>query len=163
MSPTRLRSGSKAINVVPNEASVDIDCRLLPGQTPDHAVAELARLLEAAGEPAGSFTIESLNPAPLGGAASPFHTPFATACAESLAAVDPGVELVPTLNPFFTDAHHLRQGWGTTTYGLWPWKHTPAAVYDSGVHAIDERVHVDDLAHATAWHIDLLTRWSAAR
>ena len=52
--------GGHNLNVVPSECSVEIDRRLLPGETVDGAFDEIQRALDAAGEPKASFTIERL-------------------------------------------------------------------------------------------------------
>ena len=40
-SPTIVRGGGEAVNVIPSHASVDIDCRILPGHTPDDVRREV--------------------------------------------------------------------------------------------------------------------------
>ncbi len=52
--------GGHNINVVPSECVVEIDRRLLPGETVDDALDEIEAALESAGEPPGSFTVERL-------------------------------------------------------------------------------------------------------
>ena len=55
----------------------------------------------------------------------------------------------------FTDSHHLREAFGTVAYGIWPLRHAPADVLAAGVHGRDERVHIDDLGYAAAFHVDV--------
>ena len=52
--------GGNNLNVVPSECAVEIDRRLLPGETVDEAFDEIQRALEAAGEPQDSFIVERL-------------------------------------------------------------------------------------------------------
>ncbi len=158
LNPTMLEA-STSINVVPGDASVVFDCRLLPGQTIEDALAELDHLLAGADTHADTWSIEPLQATPLGGSQSPHESPLADACRAALAPLDPEAILVPALNPYFTDAHHLRSEWDTTTYGIWPWRHTAHADYDAGIHAVDERVHVDDITYATRFHTNLLADW----
>ncbi len=54
-----IEGGSNA-NVVPARAAMTIDRRLLPSETVDGAFAELEAILQAAGEPPGSWTVERL-------------------------------------------------------------------------------------------------------
>lgn len=56
-----LISGGSNANVVPASCTVVIDRRILPdGETIDGALEEIARVLEGAGEPAGSFSLRRL-------------------------------------------------------------------------------------------------------
>ncbi|MGE0154892.1 MAG: M20 family metallopeptidase [Reyranellaceae bacterium] len=52
--------GGHNTNVVPSLCTVEIDRRLLPGETVPQAYAELERLVNEAGEPAGSYKVEFL-------------------------------------------------------------------------------------------------------
>ncbi len=52
--------GGQNLNVVPSECVVEIDRRLLPGETVDEAIDEIQAALEAAGEPRASFAVERL-------------------------------------------------------------------------------------------------------
>jgi len=52
--------GGHNTNVVPSLCTVEIDRRLLPGETVKQAYAELAALVDQAGEPAGSYKVEFL-------------------------------------------------------------------------------------------------------
>jgi acetylornithine deacetylase/succinyl-diaminopimelate desuccinylase-like protein len=147
IAPTRLH-GSDALNVLPDRASVDCDCRLLPGTTVDELLEELEQAL-------GSdlpYALEVLDQ-PVGGTISSTDSPLFSACAEFLEATDPGAILLPTLCTGFTDSHYMRAAFGSVAYGFWPSSHTPYDIASSTVHGHDERVHVDDLGHATAFHI----------
>ena len=136
------------MNVLPDRASVDCDCRLLPGTTVDELLEELEQAL-------GSdlpYELEVLDQ-PVGGTTSSTDSPLFSACAEFLEATDPGAILLPTLCTGFTDSHYMRAAFGSVAYGFWPSSVTPYAVWASTVHAHDERVHVDDLGYATSFHI----------
>ena len=50
--------GGTNTNVVPSACTVEIDRRLLPDETVAAAFAEIRDIVEAAGEPAGSFSVE---------------------------------------------------------------------------------------------------------
>ena len=52
--------GGHNINVVPSECVVEIDRRLLPGESVDEAMDEIEVALESVGEPETSFTVEKL-------------------------------------------------------------------------------------------------------
>ncbi|MBV9164569.1 MAG: M20/M25/M40 family metallo-hydrolase [Solirubrobacterales bacterium] len=147
IAPTRLH-GSDALNVLPGRASVDCDCRLLPGSTVD----QLCEELELALGTDLPYELEVLD-APVGGTISSTDSALFHACADFLHATDPDAILLPTLCTGFTDSHYLRAAFGSVAYGFWPSFSTPYEVWSSTVHGHNERVHVDDLAHATAFQI----------
>jgi acetylornithine deacetylase/succinyl-diaminopimelate desuccinylase-like protein len=150
IAPTRLR-GSDARNVMPARASVECDCRVLPGTTEAELEAELAAAL-------GTdlpYEIDFLEP-PNGGSISSIDTPLFDLCRRWVDANDPGAILLPTLCTGFTDSHFMRAAFGTVAYGFWPMRHTPYEVAAAGIHSVDERVHVDDLGYATRFHVEAL-------
>jgi acetylornithine deacetylase/succinyl-diaminopimelate desuccinylase-like protein len=147
IAPTRLH-GSDALNVLPDRASVDCDCRLLPGTTVDQLREELE---EALGSDV-PYELEMLDP-PVGGTVSTIDSPLFAACAEFLRANDPDAILLPTLCTGFTDSHYARTAFGSVAYGFWPSSFTPYEVLASTVHAHDERVHVNDLGYAISSHL----------
>jgi acetylornithine deacetylase/succinyl-diaminopimelate desuccinylase-like protein len=142
IAPTRLY-GSAARNVMPGRASVECDCRILPGDTPELLEAELR---DALGTDI-PFEIEFPEP-PVGGSVATVDTPLYRVCQEFLDQRDPGAVLLPTISTGFTDSHFLRSAFGTAAYGFWPVRHTPPEVIYAGVHNRDERIHVDDLGYA---------------
>ena len=147
IAPTRLH-GSEALNVLPDRASVDCDCRLLPGTTVD----ELCEELEHALGTDVPYELEVLDP-PVGGTISSTDSPLFRACADLVHATDMDAIVLPTLCTGFTDSHYLRAAFGSVAYGFWPSRHTPYEVWSSTVHGHDERIHVDDLGEATAFHV----------
>ena len=150
IAPTRLR-GSDARNVMPARASVECDCRVLPGTTEAELEAELAAALGTD----VPYEIEFLEP-PNGGSISSIDTPLFDLCRRWVDANDPGAILLPTLCTGFTDSHFMRAAFGTVAYGFWPMRHTPYEVAAAGIHSVDERVHVDDLGYATRFHVEAL-------
>jgi acetylornithine deacetylase/succinyl-diaminopimelate desuccinylase-like protein len=142
IAPTRL-FGSSARNVMPGRASVECDCRILPGDTPDLLEAELRAAL---GDDI-PYEIE-FHEKLVGGTVASVDTPLYRVCQDFLDQRDPGAVLLPTISTGFTDSHFLRSAFGTTAYGFWPVRHTPSDVLYSGVHNRDERIHVDDLGYA---------------
>jgi acetylornithine deacetylase/succinyl-diaminopimelate desuccinylase-like protein len=141
--PTRLE-GSRARNVLPARATVDVDCRLLPGQTQ----ADLER--ELRGALGDDVPYELAYPEPIcGGTISNIDTPLYAACASFLAEHDPDAALLPWVSTGFVDSYFMRSAWGTICYGFWPTRATPLEVMHAGVHNRDERIHVDDVAYAT--------------
>ena len=148
IAPTRLR-GSDARNVMPARASVECDCRVVPGTTEDELASELAVALGTD----VPHEVEFLEP-PNGGSVSPIDTPLYDVCRAWLAENDPGAVLLPTVCTGFTDSHFMRDAFGSVAYGFWPMRHTPYEVAAAGIHSVDERVHVDDLGYATRFHVE---------
>ena len=148
IAPTRLR-GSDARNVMPARASVECDCRVVPGTTEDELASELAAALGTD----VPHEVEFLEP-PNGGSVSPIDTPLYDVCRAWLAENDPGAVLLPTVCTGFTDSHFMRDAFGSVAYGFWPMRHTPYEVAAAGIHSVDERIHVDDLGYATRFHVE---------
>jgi acetylornithine deacetylase/succinyl-diaminopimelate desuccinylase-like protein len=147
IAPTRL-FGSTARNVMPGRASVECDCRVLPGTTAEDLEREL-RLALGDDVP---YELEFLEP-PTGGTVAPIDTVLFEICQEFLDENDGGATLLPVISPGFSDSHFMRESFGTVAYGFWPLRHTPIDVYQCGFHNRDERIHSADLGYATRFHI----------
>jgi acetylornithine deacetylase/succinyl-diaminopimelate desuccinylase-like protein len=150
IAPTRLK-GSNARNVMPGRASVECDCRVLPGQGPADLEQELR---DALGDDL-PYEIEFLAD-PTGGTIASIDTPVFRACQGFLDRNDPGAVLLPVVSTGFTDSHFLRHTFGTAAYGFWPSRHTPPEVLHAGAHNRDERIHRDDLGYAVRFHVELV-------
>jgi len=137
VSPTRIEA-SRARNVIPATCDVEVDCRLLPGQTPED-VEPLIR--GALGE--GDWELQWIERT--GGTRSPLDTPLWSALDEFVAALEPGARLLPICNAGFTDSHYLREAFGTVAYGFFPMRAMDVELAARLVHSADERVPVDDL------------------
>jgi acetylornithine deacetylase/succinyl-diaminopimelate desuccinylase-like protein len=148
IAPTRLH-GSDALNVLPARASVDCDCRVLPGTTFEQLHEEL---VEALGTDL-PYELEQIDPL-VGGTMSPLDSPLYAACAGFVARHDPGAIVLPTVCVGFTDSHYARAAFGSVAYGFWPMRRTPYEVWSTTVHGHDERVHIDDLGYATLFHVE---------
>jgi acetylornithine deacetylase/succinyl-diaminopimelate desuccinylase-like protein len=137
VSPT-IVSASRKRNVVPGLCELEVDCRLLPGQTLADAEALIRGVL---GEGDYDFSwIESK-----GGTRSPLDTPLWRAVESFVAAADPGAGVAPVATAGFTDSHWLRQAFGTVAYGFFPSRTLPLELAVSLIHSANERVPVDDL------------------
>lgn len=128
---TRMQ-GSRHINTIPAEASVELDCRLLPGED---AQTMLGRLRAAAGDPA-HVRIEVLLSG--GGApASSTHTDLYRAIAAASRQAWPEALLLPSLSPGFTDSRFFRR-MGIECYG---WDPVELTEDESGhAHSRNERI-----------------------
>jgi acetylornithine deacetylase/succinyl-diaminopimelate desuccinylase-like protein len=152
IAPTRLY-GSTARNVMPGRASVECDCRVLPGTTSENLERELRATL---GRDV-PYELRFLEP-PTGGTVAPVDTALFKVCQEFLDDNDPGATLLPIVNPGFSDSHFMRERFGTVAYGFWPKRTTPVDVYFDGFHNRDERIHTDDLVYATRFHLHAARR-----
>ncbi len=147
IAPTRLK-GSSALNVMPGRASVECDCRVLPGRGPADLEAELRAAL---GDDL-PYTLEFLE-APTGGSHSKVQTPLYDICQGFFDREDPGAVLLPMLSTGFTDSHFMREAFGAVAYGISPMRHTPIDVFANGAHNRDERIHTADLAYSLGFHL----------
>ena len=152
MAPTVLEASSKR-NVMPARASVELDCRILPGTTEADVEREVrARLGE------GTRYELSWPEQLIAGSSSPPQGAVVDAVRAFLDADGDEAAILPVLGTGFTDSVYLRAAAGTAAYGISPFRTTPAEVLAAGYHNADERVHVDDLLLSTRFHIDLAQR-----
>ena len=143
-SPTMI-SASQKRNVIPALCEVMVDCRLLPGQSPE-AVAGLVREILGADV---DYDIDWL--AAEGGTRSALDTPLWAAVQGFVDRIEPDARAVPICNAGFTDSHWLREAFGTVAYGFFPVRAMPAELLAQLIHSADERVPVDDLELAVDW------------
>jgi acetylornithine deacetylase/succinyl-diaminopimelate desuccinylase-like protein len=136
-SPTVVRAGSKT-NVIPPEASVEIDGRTLPGQSEADYLAELRAVL---GDDASLEVLRSMPPVET----SP-DTPLYEVLARTLRTHDPNGHPIPYMIPGFTDAKAFSR-LGTKCYGFIPLRLDPAhdISFSQMYHGNDERIPVDGL------------------
>ncbi len=153
MSPTVL-AASTARNVMPARASVELDCRILPGTTGEEVMAAVRSRL---GEGGPAYELEFCE-AMVPGSSSPATGTLPEAVAATLLAMGDDALLLPVLCTGFTDSVHLRAAAGTAAYGFSPFRTTPAEVLAAGYHNADERIHVDDLTLSAQFHLALVRR-----
>lgn len=111
ISPNVVRAGEKA-NVIPGEATVQLDIRILPGVTRDdvhgylrEALGDLLEHIEIEGDWFGESTI------------SPTDTPLFAALGSAVRRAYPGAELLPMLGIGGTDGRFYRRR-GIPAYGF---------------------------------------------
>ncbi len=137
VAPTMIEASQKR-NVIPAVCDVTIDCRLLPGQTPAEAEAELRRAL-------GADAYELDNIESQGGTRSPIGGRLWDAVESFVVGEDPGARVAPVCVPGFTDSHWLREAFDTVAYGFFPARTLDPKVAVRLIHSADERVPVEDL------------------
>jgi acetylornithine deacetylase/succinyl-diaminopimelate desuccinylase-like protein len=142
-SPNVLNGGTK-VNVIPDEATVEIDIRTLPDATRD---AVRALLADAVGDlwPEVELLHESDNVS----TASPFETPLQDVLSRVTRSLLPTAELVPALTVGATDNRFFRRR-GAVAYGYGLFSpELPMSQFRSMFHGRDERVHVESLRLST--------------
>ena len=137
LSPTMI-SASETRNVIPHLCTVDVDCRLLPGQT-QQEVEPIIR--EVLGE--GDFDFGWLEG--WGGTRSELQTPLWDAVESFVTEIEPGAAVLPVCVAGFTDSHWLRAAFGTVAYGFFPSNAMDPQVASRLIHSADERTAVADL------------------
>jgi acetylornithine deacetylase/succinyl-diaminopimelate desuccinylase-like protein len=124
---------------------VEVDCRLLPGQTP----AQIEPVVRAVLGDDVAYDLEFL--AAEGGTRSPLDTPLWAAVESFVAEFEPGAAPVPVICAGFTDSHWLREAFGTVAYGFFPYRAMTPALAATLIHSADERVPVSDLELGVDW------------
>ena len=127
--------GSDKINVIPAEASAEIDVRLLPGEEPQAFIDEMRRVVAD-----DSIKIEIL--LSRAAAVSPASPAALKAIAEYAQAKDPGTPVVFPMGSGFTDCHFFRSK-GIPCLGFLPRRSGPGE--EGMVHGLNERVSVEGL------------------
>jgi acetylornithine deacetylase/succinyl-diaminopimelate desuccinylase-like protein len=139
LSPTMI-AASQQRNVIPARCTITVDCRLLPGQTPE-TVEPLLRA--ALGD--GDWELEWILEDQAGGTVSPVGTHLWHALETWVERLEPGARLAPLIGAGFTDSHYLRDAFGSIAYGFFPMKAMDAELASRLVHSADERIAIDDL------------------
>ena len=148
---TRLQ-GSGKINVVPAEASAELDCRLLPDQSPEEFLKELRHIIND--ENIAIEKIMGFTPA-----TSRTDTPLFRAI-QKIAEERHGAQLVPTVAGGFTDSHFFRD-LGITSYGYSPFIFEASEA--TGVHGNNERISVSNITNGVESFYQLLEEFTVQR
>lgn len=140
-------AGSPKINAFSNEASLGLDCRLLPGESKADFMAWLRATMEAP-----EARIEEVE-GYLGGPPEPLDAPFLQVLRQVAARRTPGVPVIPTVLTSSTDSFYYRQV-GIPTYGFEPYPITSAQW--GLAHANDEALDADLLGPGVELLLDLI-------
>jgi acetylornithine deacetylase/succinyl-diaminopimelate desuccinylase-like protein len=141
--------GSDKTNVIPAEATADLDIRLLPGVKPATFLAELRKVIADS-----SVEITPLRPdreastSPLGGA-------LVDAIRETVGALEPGALITTPMLTGYTDSYYYRR-LGIGAYGLDPFRLTEAD--EQTVHGNDERVSLANLRFGVEFFYRIVER-----
>jgi acetylornithine deacetylase/succinyl-diaminopimelate desuccinylase-like protein len=145
ITPTVLSAGTKT-NVIPPEATAQLDCRLLPGEKPADFLSLLRDVIAD-----DAIEIETI--LSFAASASPADSAFMTAVRKLVAAEFSDVPVVPSVIPGFTDSHYFREH-GIASYGFVPFVLTEED--EKSVHGVNERVSVENLREGVRRLVALL-------
>jgi acetylornithine deacetylase/succinyl-diaminopimelate desuccinylase-like protein len=130
-----LKAGYK-VNVIPERAEAEIDCRLLPDTHADEFHQWLRERIADA-----RVKVEIIEQSPPSGVA-PLDTPFYRAVVNAVHRHAPGASVFPLLVPGGTDGRYFRQR-GYAAYGFGPMILERQDI--SRPHGIDERISIENL------------------
>ncbi|MHB1005285.1 MAG: M20/M25/M40 family metallo-hydrolase [Chloroflexota bacterium] len=146
VTPTILRAGEK-VNVIPSVAEADVDCRILPGQTPADALAEMRLHL---GDEVEVETLVSSPPTESG-----YQTPLFDIIKQVMGEMKPGSLVAPYMITGGTDGRFLAAR-GVNVYGFVPMLVKEGELGPMQLaHNHDERVSEENMAFGTRalWEI----------
>lgn len=132
---TTLKAGIRE-NALPTEAAATVNCRIVPGETPEG----MREILKDAIADEG-VAIEPDND--VGGPTVPVEGPVMDAAREVSAAIAGGARVIPVMSTGATDSRYLRAA-GIACYGLKPFPMVDADARRA--HGPDERMSVKSLA-----------------
>lgn len=139
-------TGSAKINVVPANALLELDCRLLPDQDPEEFVRELGTIIND--DNIVISRILGFTPA-----VSPIDTPLYEAINRALSLSFENMVTIPSVSTGFTDSHFFRD-MGIVSYGFMPFLFLPGE--QTGVHGNNERISIENLNRGTKVLTDFL-------
>lgn len=153
VSPNGLQAGSK-VNVIPSKATVQLDGRILPGQTP----ADLMREVQArVGSGLELRLLDQGMPSE-----SPLESELMKVIATVVAEGDPGARAIPYVVPGFTDGSSYSQ-LGIKSYGFAPLRLPPDAAFADLFHGHDERIPVDGFFWGLRTFLEVVWRFTTSR
>jgi acetylornithine deacetylase/succinyl-diaminopimelate desuccinylase-like protein len=143
-SPTIISASHKR-NVIPALVELEVDCRLLPGQTPAQIEPVIRSML------GDDIEYDLVFGDAQGGTRSALDTPLWQAVQSFVAETEQDARAVPLACPGFTDSHWLREAFGTVAYGFFPMRTMPPEVSAQLIHSADERIPISDLELGVEW------------
>jgi acetylornithine deacetylase/succinyl-diaminopimelate desuccinylase-like protein len=142
---TMLEAGH-AENALPQSARAVVNCRLLPGESPEEVLATLKKVI--ADQQITITPMATAKPSP----ASPMTSEVVKAIESAITKQWPGLPMVPVMETGATDGLYFRQ-LGIPTYGV---VGTAGDVDDQRAHGKDERMGVEDFYQGLEFHYQLI-------
>ena len=153
ISPDVVHAGIK-YNVIPGEAIVEVDCRMLPGSTEAQMRATIVERLGPTLAEACAIDL-MVSGAPVEAAA---EGELFELLVSTIIDHDPDAIPLPAMVPFATDAKQT-QMLGVPTYGFSPLRLDPDERFLERFHGVDERVSVDALRWGLPVLYDVVRRF----
>jgi acetylornithine deacetylase/succinyl-diaminopimelate desuccinylase-like protein len=153
LSPDVVQAGVK-YNVIPGDAVIEVDCRVLPGTTEPQMRAEVERRLGPDLLPACDIELIVWG--------APVEAPAEGRLWDTLVATlrdhDPDAIPLPVMAPFGTDAKAI-SALGVPTYGFSPLRLDPDERFLERFHGVDERVSLEALRFGLPVLYDVVRRF----
>jgi acetylornithine deacetylase/succinyl-diaminopimelate desuccinylase-like protein len=134
ITPTIIKAGAKT-NVLADSCELNLDCRLLPGETPEGFLAEVRRIVND--QAVDYEVLQSSLPTE-----STIDTELYRVMEQVVRQAVPQAVTVPYLSPCATDSRFFRLR-GITAYGLMPILINESEL--QRMHGVDERLSLDNL------------------
>lgn len=154
VAPTMLRAGAR-VNVIPAVAEAQMDCRIVPGQTPEDVLAEVRAVI-------GDLPVEVEPIVHSPGQESAYDDELYRLIETVLPEHDPAGTVLPFLVPGGTDGRYLTAH-GVSVYGFMPLRPEPGLSFFDLVHAHDERISVANLLFGTRVLYDIVRRFCTTK
>ena len=154
-SPNIIQAGVK-YNVIPGDATVDVDCRLLPGSTDADILTELEQRIGPDLLPSCRFERLALGEP----VEAPAEGPLWDTLVGALVDHDPAAVPLPVMAPFATDAKASAMV-GTPTYGFAPFGLERGEPFLELWHGVDERISLGALRFGLPVLYDVVRRFCA--
>ena len=152
ISATMLEAGSK-VNVIPSSAEVALDCRLVPGQTPEDVKREIKAIT---GDQVELEVVYASN-----GAAFSTKTELYKIMQQATRKMDPEGIVIPMMMPGATDASQYQRA-GMSIYGFTPGILPPELPIMTMAHGHDERIPVSYIQSGLPVLWDVITQFCGA-
>jgi acetylornithine deacetylase/succinyl-diaminopimelate desuccinylase-like protein len=152
--PTVVRAGSKT-NVIPSECYCEIDCRILPGATPDELEQTIREIMLSRGCRNFSIQFEGRSVA----SESPRDTQLYRALEAAFRHHDSRAKLIPYVSSGATDSRYFREA-GIPAYGIQMESSMDALEM---IHGHNERIAVDQLVRGIQLMYETARQFCAGR
>jgi acetylornithine deacetylase/succinyl-diaminopimelate desuccinylase-like protein len=152
ISATMLEAGSK-VNVIPSSAEVALDCRLVPGQTPEDVKREIKAIT---GDQVELEVVYASS-----GAAFSTETELYKIMQQATRKMDPEGIVIPMMMPGATDASQYQRA-GMTIYGFTPGILPSELPIMTMAHGHDERIPVSYIQSGLPVLWDVITQFCGA-
>ncbi|MHA1370325.1 MAG: M20/M25/M40 family metallo-hydrolase, partial [Promethearchaeota archaeon] len=153
ISPNIVKSGSKE-NVIPDEGTITLDCRQLPGKNLEYLLIHLKRIVTDFEK-----NVEFIPRLTAEGNESPFNHKYYKMIAD-LCDKEYGFDLVPFMLPGAEDTLYLRP-LGSICYGFCPMRNDVGSDILEMAHGKNERISLDNVYLGTDFYYKFIKKFSS--